>query len=268
MKDGGSSLDAVTTAVVMLEDEPLFNAGHGAVFTSEGKHELDASIMDGSTLKAGSVAGITRIKNPIKAARAVMEKTSHVMLAGEGANAFAEQQGLEVVSEKHFYTERRWKSLMKLKERLQIKENSPISDEDKHGTVGAVALDQNGNLAAATSTGGHTNKMPGRIGDSPIIGAGTYANNNSCAVSCTGDGEYYMRLAIAHDVSARMLYRNDSIEKASDEIIMHALPKLGGSGGLIAIDRKGNIVMPFNTNGMYRAAIDVNGKVFVGIHGA
>lgn len=250
----------------MLEDDALFNAGHGAVFTADAKHELDSSIMDGKTLKAGSVAGITRIKNPIKAARAVMEKTNYVMLAGEGANTFAEQQGLEVASSDYFYTERRWRSLMKLKERLSVKDNLPVSDEDKHGTVGAVALDQNGNLAAATSTGGHTNKMTGRVGDSPIIGAGTYANNDSCAVSCTGDGEYYMRLAIAYDVAARMRYHNDSLEDAANEVIMNVLPKLGGSGGLIAIDRNGKIVMPFNTNGMYRAAVDINGQVSIGIH--
>ena len=248
LRAGGSSLDAVITAVTMLEDDALFNAGYGAVFTAEGQHELDASIMDGANLKAGSVAGVTRVKNPIKAARVVMEKTNHVMLTGEGADTFAESQGLEMVPSEYFYTERRWRSLMKLKERLRVKENTPISDEDKHGTVGAVALDKNGNLAAATSTGGHTNKMKGRIGDSPVIGSGTYANNDSCAVSCTGDGEYYMRLVLAYDIAARMRYAGDTLEVAANQVIKQVLPELGGSGGLIAIDRHGKIVMPFNTN--------------------
>lgn len=263
----GASLDAVTAAVIVLEDDPLFNAGHGAVFNAEGQHELDAAIMDGSNLKAGAVAGLKRARNPILAARAVMEKTRHVLLAAEGADAFAESQGLEMVSPNYFYTESRWRSLTRMQERLRVGEmNSPISDQDKHGTVGAVALDAAGNLAAATSTGGMTHKMVGRIGDTPIIGAGTYADNSTCAVSCTGDGEYFIRLAVAHEIASRIRYLGESMQVATAYVVMQALPALGGEGGVIAVDRGGNIAMPFNTSGMYRAAIDADGLLTVGIH--
>jgi len=264
---GGSSLDAVTAAVIVLEDDPLFNAGHGAVFNAEGQHELDAAIMDGANLKAGAVAGLKRARNPILAARAVMEKTRHVLLVAEGADAFAESQGLEMVSPNYFYTESRWHSLTRMQERLRAGEmNSPVSDQDKHGTVGAVALDAAGNLAAATSTGGMTHKMVGRIGDTPIIGAGTYADNSTCAVSCTGDGEYFIRLAVAHEIASRIRYLGESMQVATAYVVMQALPALGGEGGVIAVDRGGNIAMPFNTSGMYRAAIDGDGRLTVGIH--
>lgn len=253
LKEGGSSLDAVEAAVRALEDCHLFNAGKGAVFTSDGKNELDASIMDGRTLKAGAVANVRHIKNPVSLARCVMEKTSHVMLVGRGAEAFAEEQGIELMPDSYFYTERRWENLQKVK---ALERNSGAPDfnggDEVHGTVGAVALDRNGNLAAATSTGGMTNKRFGRVGDSPIIGAGVYADNQTCAVSATGHGEYFIRLAVAHGISAAMEYRNLSLKEASELLILKKLPALGGTGGVIAIDRKGTIAMPFNTEGMYR----------------
>jgi len=264
---GGTSLDAVTTAVIELENNPLFNAGHGAVFNAGGQHELDAAVMNGATLEAGCVAGLKRAKNPILVARSVMEKTRHVMLAGEGADTFAEAQGLSMVSPDYFHTENRRHAFERVQAQLRANESrAAISDEDKHGTVGAVALDAAGNLAAATSTGGHTNKMEGRIGDSPIIGAGTYADNETCAVSCTGDGEYFIRIAAAHDVASRMRYLSESIHDAALHVVTKTIPDLGGTGGLIAIDRHGNIAMPFNTTGMYRAAIDVAGDLSIGIY--
>ena len=241
LKDGGSSLDAVEQTILILENSPLFNAGKGAVFTHEMKNELDASIMDGSNLNAGAVAGVTIIKNPIKAARAVMEESEHVLLAGKGAESFAIAQNIDTVNPSYFYTE---KSANSLKRRIE---------NEKHGTVGCVALDINGNLAAGTSTGGMTNKKWGRIGDSPIIGAGTYANNKTCAVSCTGWGEFYIRGVVAHDISAMMEYGGLSLKKAAQKVVHEKLTQLGGTGGIIAIDQKGNIVMEFNTDGMYRA---------------
>ena len=240
LQNGGTSLDAVEQTIIILEDSPLFNAGKGAVFTHDKRNELDASIMEGSNLKAGAVAGVTHIKNPIRAARAVMEKSDHVLLAREGAEQFALLQKLDTVSPTYFFTEKRAKSLKRAKK------------EEKFGTVGCVALDQNGNIAAGTSTGGMTNKKWGRIGDSPIIGAGTYANNGTCGVSSTGWGEYFIRGVVAHDISAMMEYGGKSLKESADHVIHQKLTELGGTGGVIALDQKGNIAMVFNTEGMYR----------------
>ena len=252
LKDGGSSLDAVEQTILILENSPLFNAGKGAVFTHEMKNELDASIMDGSNLNAGAVAGVTIIKNPIKAARAVMEESEHVLLAGKGAESFAIAQNIDTVNPSYFYTE---KSANSLKRRIE---------NEKHGTVGCVALDINGNLAAGTSTGGMTNKKWGRIGDSPIIGAGTYANNKTCAVSCTGWGEFYIRGVVAHDISAMMEYGGLSLKEAAQKVVHEKLTQLGGTGGIIAIDQKGNIVMEFNTKGMYRGFMtEDSSRIFI-----
>jgi beta-aspartyl-peptidase (threonine type) len=272
----GTALDAVETVVRILEDNPFFNAGKGAVFTHEGKIELDAAVMDGKNLAAGAVAGVTTIKNPITAARRVMEKSGHVLLIGKGAEAFAEEQKLEMVDPKYFYTEDRWKALQKLLKEDSLKKEIFIdtarrslkqqgNHDSKYGTVGAVALDIQGNLAAATSTGGMSNKKFGRVGDVPIIGAGTYANNATCAVSCTGWGEYFIRLVMAKSVSDLVEYKNYSLQKAAEEMIMKKLPQLGGDGGLIAVDKKGNITMPFNTQGMYRGFIKADGKAVVKI---
>lgn len=261
---GGSSLDATQAAVVILEDSPLFNAGRGSVFTIDGRNELDASIMDGSNLMAGAVAGVTTVKNPIKAARKVMENTRNVMLSGRGAEQFAFEQGLEVVDPSYFFDQRRWDQYREF-----LRENSPlrgsIASEMSMGTVGAVALDQQGNLAAATSTGGMTGKKQGRIGDAPIIGAGTYANNLSCAVSSTGHGEFFIRNAVAYDISARMLYLGETLEQATNYNIMVRLKQQGARGGVIAIDRKGNISMPFNTTAMFRGYIKSTGETEVKI---
>ena len=246
LEKGNSSLDAVEAVVRIMEDSPLFNAGKGAVFTNAGTNELDASIMDGSTLQAGAVAGVKTVKNPISAARKVMEKTWHVMLSGDGADHFAAEQGLEIVDNNYFYTERRWNALKKAQE------------EEKHGTVGCVALDKKGNIAAGTSTGGLTNKRWGRIGDTPIIGAGTYANNETCGVSGTGQGEYFIRGNIAYDVSALMIYRSLTVKDAAKQVI-DKLSERGGNGGLIAMDKNGKIAMSFNTEGMYRG-YQVNGS--------
>ena len=253
LKNGGSSMDAVQAAIMIMEDSPLFNAGKGAVFTNSERNELDASFMDGATLNAGAVGGVTIVRNPITAARAVLEKSEHVMLTGEGANQFALLQGLDTVDNSYFYTERRFNSLQKLKNE-KGGNSSLLSEENdyKFGTVGAAALDKAGNLAAGTSTGGMTNKKFGRIGDSPIIGAGTYANNATCAVSCTGHGEYFIRYAVAHDVSAMMEYKGVSLKEAGEAVINKKLVDAGGTGGLISIDALGNVSMPFNTAGMYR----------------
>jgi L-asparaginase / beta-aspartyl-peptidase len=269
LKGGGSSIDAVEATVRVMEDDPHFNAGRGAEFTSAGTNELDSAIMDGKTMKAGAVASIKHIKNPISLARMVMEKSPHVMLVGEGAEAFAKENGVELVDQKYFFTQHRWDSLQKIKKAPKKggsgdKQNL-ISDEDRHGTVGAVALDQAGNLAAATSTGGTTNKLPGRVGDSPIIGAGTYANNATCAVSATGDGEYFIRATVAHEISALMQDRNMSLEEAA-QIALAAAEKLGGTGGLIALDAKGEMAMPFDTSGMYRGYVGPDGKITVAIY--
>lgn len=241
LEKGGSSLDAVEATIRVMEDCPLFNAGKGAVFTGEGTNELDASIMDGETHQAGAVAGVKTVKNPITAARKVMEETRHVLLAGDGADVFANEQGLEIVPNSYFHTERRFKSLMKAKEK----------EIEKHGTVGCVALDKKGNLAAGTSTGGLTNKRWGRVGDSPIIGAGTYASNETCAVSGTGQGEYFIRGSVAYDIAAQMDYEKKSVQDAAHAVV-DKLTDRGGTGGVIAMDGKGNFAMPFNTEGMYR----------------
>jgi L-asparaginase / beta-aspartyl-peptidase len=257
LADGGTSLDAVQAAIVILEDSPLFNAGKGAVFTHEGTNELDASIMDGGTMKAGAVAGLKHIKNPIRLARLVMEKSPHVMMAGEGAEAFAKQQGVELVDQKYFYTDRAWKALQ---DDLAAEKKKAAETEDHHGTVGAVALDQHGNLAAGTSTGGLTNKRFGRIGDSPIIGAGTYANNQSCAISSTGIGEYWIRYTVAHDICARVQYRSMPIQAAADAVVQGELKPIGGEGGVIGLDAHGNLMMSFNTSGMGRGYVGSDGK--------
>jgi beta-aspartyl-peptidase (threonine type) len=248
---GGTSLDAVGAAISLMEDSGVFNAGKGAVFNHDGKNELDASIMDGATLRAGAVANVHTVKNPILLARAVMEKSPHVMLVGEGAEIFAKSIGMQPVPPKYFYTEMRWKELQKALEEEK---------SGHHGTVGAVALDKAGHLAAGTSTGGITNKRYGRVGDSPIIGAGTYADAH-CAVSATGWGEFYIRATAAHDICARMEYAHVSLDAAADEVVMKIVPKLGGDGGVIAIDDKGDIAMPYNTEGMFRGTIDAKGDV-------
>ncbi|MBC7946725.1 MAG: isoaspartyl peptidase/L-asparaginase [Chitinophagaceae bacterium] len=317
LKKGGSALDAVEAAVRFMEDNPLFNAGKGAVFTNEGKNELDAAIMDGRTLAAGSVAGVTTIRNPISAARAVMEKSPHVMMTGKGAEKFAQQQGLQIVDPSYFYTEDRWRGLQNARQKdsldatirrqteaintglnaiykqidgarksadslvrpgdtmntdstyhptkellKDIKGSTGLrqksNNDDKYGTVGAVALDRHGNLAAATSTGGMTNKKFGRVGDAPIIGAGTYANNSTVAISGTGWGEYFIRLVMAKTISDMMEFGKMSLKSASTEMIMKRLPGLGGDGGLIAVDKNGNIALPFCTEGMYRGFIKEN----------
>jgi beta-aspartyl-peptidase (threonine type) len=264
LQHNGSSLDAVEAAVRTLEDDPLFNAGKGSVFTHEGTNELDASIMEGRTLKAGAVARLQHIRNPISLARLVMEKSPHVMLDGDGAEAFARTMGITLVDQKYFYTDERWQQLEK--EKLKVKTSpTPLKEKDRHGTVGAVALDKSGNLAAATSTGGTTNKMPGRLGDSPIIGSGTYANNLTCAVSCTGDGEYFIRAVVAYNISALMELKKMPLAEAAQTALDKAA-KLGGTGGLIAMDKHGNFAMPFNTSGMYRGIVDADGKVSVDIY--
>lgn len=256
LKNNGNSLDAITAAIMIMEDSPLFNAGKGAVFTAEGVNEMDASIMDGRDLNAGAVAGIRHVKNPILAARIVMDSTDHVLLVGEGAEIVAETTGLEMVDSSYFFTAGRYKSFQKAKEKAE-----------KFGTVGAVALDKNGNLAAGTSTGGMTYKMKGRVGDSPVIGAGTYADNNSCAVSATGHGEYFIRNVVAYDISALMKYRDLSLAQAADRVIMEKLKAIGGDGGIIAVDKNGNVAMPFNTAGMYRGYITSDGSTEVLIYG-
>jgi len=273
LKNGGSSLDAVTRTIMILEDSPLFNAGKGAVFTNEGKNELDASIMDGKSKVAGSVASVTRVKNPITLARAVMEVSEHVMMVGPGAEKFAEQNGIELVDPSYFFTEKRWEGLQKAKELEKIELDhaavinyDPLIKNQKFGTVGCVALDKKGNIAAGTSTGGMTNKRYGRVGDAPIIGAGTYADNATCGVSATGWGEFFIRNVVAYDIAAQMNYKNISLAAAAKETIQKKVPEMGGDGGIIAIDKDGNIVMEFNTAGMYRAAIDVNGKKTIGIY--
>lgn len=263
LQNRGTALDAVEAAIRILEDSPLFNAGKGAVFTADGRNELDASIMDGKTLKAGAVASVTTIKNPISAARAVMEKSKHVLLVSQGAELFAAAQGLDIVEPAYFFDQRRWDELLNAKEQQGASLVDPAAKPAAFGTVGALALDSEGNLAAGTSTGGLTNKMHGRVGDSPIIGAGTYANNNTCAVSGTGQGEYYIRLNIAHDVSALMEYKRMSVEKAANKVIHEKLTGLGGTGGIIVLDKHGNIAMPFNTGGMYRGWVKEDGKVHV-----
>ena len=269
LQHGGSSLDATEAAVRVFEDDPLFNAGKGSVFNAAGVNEMDAAIMDGKTLRAGAVANVQHVKNPILLARLVMDKSPHVMMAGEGAEAFAKEHGVELVDAKYFFTQDRWDALQKAKAAEKAGANGDkkfyLSDQDLHGTVGAVALDRNGNLAAATSTGGKTAKLPGRIGDTPVIGAGTYANNATCAVSGTGDGEFFIMATVGSAVSALMEYRRKTLQEASVAVI-DKVAKLGGTGGLIAIDKNGNISLPFNTSGMYRGYVDPNGKFVTEIY--
>ncbi len=261
LAQGASALDTVTEAVRRLEECPLFNAGKGAVFTRQGTHELDACIMDGRTLQAGAVAGVSRIRNPVLAARALLENSPHVLLAGEGAEAFALAQGLEQVEPDFFSTPERWEQLQRalgsdtalLDHDGAAQGGDPLDPDRKFGTVGAVALDNDGNLAAATSTGGMTNKQVGRIGDSPLPGAGCYASNDSVAVSCTGTGEVFIRTLAAYDVAAQMRYGGRTLQQASVNVIHDSVLELGGSGGLIAVDREGNVALPFNSEGMYRA---------------
>jgi L-asparaginase / beta-aspartyl-peptidase len=263
LQGGGSSLDAVTRAVVLLEDNPLFNAGKGAVFTLDGRNELDASIMDGSTLNAGAVCGVTRIRNPVELARAVMEKSAHVMLAGAGAEEFASDQGFAFVPQSYFYTPERWRQL----ERIRGGDADLSALTISHvGTVGAVALDDRGRLAAATSTGGMTGKRYQRIGDSPIIGAGTYADDRSCAVSATGHGEVFIRLAVAHDICARMRFGGRSLTQSVREVVLGDLPPRGGEGGVIAVDARGEIAIEFNSEGMFRASRRQGEAAQVGIY--
>jgi beta-aspartyl-peptidase (threonine type) len=277
LQSGKTSLDAVEIAIRMLEDSPLFNAGKGAVFTADGKNELDASIMNGKTLAAGAVAGLHHVKNPITLARAVMEKSPHVMMVGDGAEKFAKEQNIELVDEKYFWTQPRWDALQKILQQEKEKdaatpkpkgmsENFAELPYNKFGTVGAVALDKDGNLAAGTSTGGMTNKKYGRVGDAPIIGAGTYANNDSCAVSATGWGEFFIRLGVARDICSLMEYRAMPIQSAADLVIKQKLQKLGGDGGIIGLDKFGNIAISFNSEGMYRAYINSEGKPVIEIY--
>lgn len=270
LKNGGAALDAVEKAIISLENNPLFNAGRGAVFTNEGKNELDASIMNGKDLTAGAVAGVRNIKNPISLARAVMEKSEHVLLAGTGAEAFAKSIGAEFADDAYFFTQQRFDQLQQAKESgtviMDHTEPTEGTEGKKFGTVGAVALDVHGNLAAGTSTGGMTNKKFGRAGDSPIIGAGTYANNNTCAISCTGHGEFFIRAVVAYDISCLMEYKGLSLKEACDVVVMDKLVKLGGEGGLIAVDRHGNIELPFNSEGMYRGKVSSGSEMYIGIY--
>lgn len=271
LKNGGSAMEAVTKTINVMENSPLFNAGKGAVFTHEETNEMDASVMDGETLNAGAVAGVMRIKNPIDLALEVMNNSPHVMLSGRGAEIFAEEKGFELVDPSYFYTEKRFNSLQRIKAREKENKTTatfkdPFIKASKFGTVGCAALDKNGNLAAGTSTGGMTNKRWNRIGDSPIIGAGTYANNTTCAVSSTGWGEFFIRGMVAHDISAMMEYKGVSLQEAAREVIQEKIPRLGGDGGIVAIDKDGNVVMEFNTAGMYRAHMNADGKLVIGIY--
>lgn len=269
LENGKTSEEAVIAAIKVLEDSPLFNAGKGAVYNYDGKHDLDASIMNGKTLEAGAVSGVTTIKNPIELAKEIKDNSVHVMLSGEGAETFAKQQNLTLVDNSYFDTDARYKSLLRAKKKLADKEkelkdfqaaHQALPIEYKSGTVGAVALDKQGNIAAGTSTGGMTAKRYGRIGDAPIIGAGTYANNESCAVSATGHGEYFIRYHVAADICARVKYQGKSLKEASHTVVNDVLVQAGGSGGIIAIDTKGNIAMPFNSSGMYRASRTKNSE--------
>ena len=274
LEDGGTAVEAVQRTINVMEDSPLFNAGKGAVFTNEGINELDASIMDGETLNAGAVAGVTTVKNPINLAFEVMVNSDHVLLSGEGAEEFASEQGLEMVPTEYFFTENRFRSLQHIKEREKNEADvvntkvfyDPYIKDSKYGTVGCAVLDKYGNLAAGTSTGGMTNKRWNRIGDSPIIGAGTYANNKTAAISSTGWGEFFIRGVVAYDISAMMEYKGLSLEEAAREVIQEKLPELGGNGGIIAIDSEGNMVAELNTPGMYRATMDETGELIIGMY--
>ncbi|MES2284720.1 MAG: isoaspartyl peptidase/L-asparaginase [Bacteroidota bacterium] len=272
LSSGGNALDAVEAAVNKLEDNPLFNAGRGAVFTNGGTNELDASIMDGKNLMAGAVTGIKNVKNPVSLARVVMEKSEHVFLSGAGAMEFAKKMNLEFAPDEYFFVQERYDQLLQARESDQVvldhgnTRGATGTPNSKKGTVGAVALDIHGNIAAATSTGGMTNKKFGRVGDSPIIGAGTYANNNTCAISCTGHGEFFIRSVVAYDISCLMEYKGLSLKEACDIVVYQKLVKIGGEGGLVAIDAKGNIEMPFNSEGMYHAMRKSGGEIYLGIY--
>ncbi|MDT0551742.1 isoaspartyl peptidase/L-asparaginase family protein [Urechidicola vernalis] len=272
LENGGTSVDAITATINVMENSPLFNAGRGAVFANDETNQLDASIMEGHTLNAGAVAGVSNVKNPINLAVSVMNDSPHVMLAGKGAETFAAEQGVEQINPSYFYTERRFNSLQRVKEKektsnaKEIAFMDPFIKNNKFGTVGCVALDKNGNLAAGTSTGGMTNKKWDRIGDAPIIGAGTYANNATCAVSSTGWGEYFIRGMVAYDISAMMEYKGSTLQNAASEVIQEKLTKLGGTGGIIAIDKDGNVAMEFNTAGMYRAHMNAQGEIEIAIY--
>ncbi|WP_282070933.1 isoaspartyl peptidase/L-asparaginase family protein [Polaribacter atrinae] len=275
LKNGGTSQEAVIKTIQVMEESPLFNAGKGAVFTHEETNELDASFMDGKTLNAGAVAGVTNVKSPIELAVKIMTDSDHVMLSGKGASIFAKEKGLEIVDPSYFYTEGRFKSLQRIKDRAKTEldhndKKAAFYDADiknaKFGTVGCVALDKNGNIAAGTSTGGMTNKRWGRIGDAPIIGSGTYANNATCGVSSTGWGEYFIRSQVAYDISAQMEYQNKSLKEATKDVIQNKLTKLGGTGGVVALDKNGNMSFEFNTAGMYRASMNDKDELIVKIY--
>ncbi|TXE18065.1 isoaspartyl peptidase/L-asparaginase [Psychroserpens burtonensis] len=266
LENGGTAVDAVEKAVQVLEDSPLFNAGKGAVFTATGTHEMDASIMDGKTLNAGGVSLITGIKNPVSLAKAIMEKSEHVFLAGEGAMQFAKELEYKLEDASYFYDELRHQQWVDIKDTDSFQLDHATKKDSKFGTVGAVACDQNGNIAAATSTGGMTNKKWGRVGDSPMIGAGNYANNKTCAISCTGSGEFFIRGVVAYDVACLMEHKNMSVKEASEEVIHKRILEIGGDGGLIAVDTLGNISMPFNTEGMYRASKSSQGDEEISIY--
>lgn len=266
LEKGASAVEAVEQAVIVLENTPLFNAGRGSVFTHAGTHEMDASIMDGKTLNAGAVSLITGIKNPISLAKQVMLKSEHVFLAGEGAMRFAKENGFGIENPDYFYDSFRYEQWQKIKDSDTFQLDHSDKKDSKFGTVGAVACDQNGNLAAATSTGGMTNKKWGRVGDSPMIGAGNYANNNTCAVSCTGSGEFFIRGVVAYDVSCLMEYKGYTLQQAADEVILNRILKIGGDGGLIAVDANGNVALPFNTEGMYRGFKTSGGDDVVAIY--
>jgi len=265
--DGASSTDAVTAAINVMEDSPLFNAGKGAVFNAAGKHEMDASIMEGAGLNAGAVASVARIRNPINLALKVMTESEHVMLMGDGAEEFARQQGFEMMDPAYFYTDFRWQQLQRGKAKETARQEALTQDQHDQwfSTVGAVALDRHGNLAAGTSTGGTSNKRWGRVGDSPIIGAGTYANNNSCAVSATGHGEYFIRYVVAYNICNRVEF-GTPLAAAADTVVNDILVKAGGEGGVIALDAAGTIATPFNSEGMYRASIDTDGNMKISIY--
>lgn len=272
LDDGGDSTTAVIAAIQVMEASPLFNSGVGAVYTWDGEHELDASLMEGKNQNAGAVAGVKTVKSPIALAREVMEESVHVMLSGEGAETFAAKQGLELVDNSYFNTERRYQQLLRAKETIEASEKSEqqaweyLDLDYKYGTVGAVAVDQQGNISAGTSTGGMTAKRYGRIGDSPIIGAGTWADNDSCAVSATGHGEYFIRYHVAADICSRVKYQGKTVAEAGNEVIHGVLQKAGGTGGVIIIDADGNVAMPFNTEGMYRGYMKADGKAHIAIY--
>jgi beta-aspartyl-peptidase (threonine type) len=268
---GGSSLDAVEAAIRLMEDNPLLNAGRGAVFTRDGRNELDASIMEGAMKRAGAVGGVQTIKNPISAARAVMEKSKHVLFVGRGAEVFATQQGLEIVDPSYFWTEMRWKAIQEVwrkeaADRQQTQSAVEAIAKVEYGTVGAVSRDAQGHLAAGTSTGGMTGKMPGRVGDSPIIGAGTYADNAAAAISCTGHGEYFIRYAVAHEIVAQMKHKNAAVEAAAEDVVNRQLKSAGGEGAVIALDRNGRFAAAFNSEGLYRGSITKAGAIRVRLY--